>query len=182
MNVDQESYTIEELTQALIGNLTKQEQNMIALKKHIDEQLTAVRSQERDTLDTLTAETSSIVSALQLLQNEKNSHIQAFNTLLDMDKSSTSIDTIIEKLKETEFDEELVSTLNQLFERIPLNAQAIRESSKELAYSLQYALHLGHQMIEAIQGAVSYPPILIYTAEGSKKLSASKRMMVNKVG
>ncbi|MBX2819989.1 MAG: hypothetical protein KTR29_09925 [Rhodothermaceae bacterium] len=182
MNVDQESYTIEELTQALIGNLTKQEQKMIALKKHIDEQLTAVRAQERDALDTLTAETSSIVNALQLLQNEKNSHIQLFSTLLDMDTSSTSTDAIIEKLKENEFDEELTSTLKQLFERIPLNAQAIRESSKELAYSLQYALHLGHQMIEAIQGAVSYPPILIYTAEGSKKLSASKRMMVNKVG
>ena len=155
---------------------------MDALKDHIDEQLKAVRSQERSKLEALTAETSSIVNALQQFQNEKDEYIQQLAKLMDIDKSSLSLEPIINKLEEYPCDEELLANLKALFHQIPQGAQAVRERSKELAYSLQYALHLGHQMIEAIQGAVSYPPILIYTAEGSKKLSASKRMMVNKIG
>ena len=182
MHVDTEPNKVEELVQALISNLTNQEHNMDALKQHIDEQLSALRSQERSTLEQLTAETSGIVSTLQQLQNEKDNHIQLFSELLGLDIKLTTIETIIQKLQDDQADEQLIQNLKQLFKRIPERAQAIRDSSKELAYSLQFALHLGHQMIEAIQGAVSYPPILIYTAEGSKKLSASKRMMVNKVG
>ena len=105
-------------------------------------------------------------------------------SLLNLDASPWlfRLSLFIEKLEENPCDEDSLNTIKELSQRIPLEAQKIRENSKELAYSLQYALHLGHQMIEAIQGAVSYPPILIYTAEGSKKLSASKRMMVNKIG
>lgn len=182
MNVDTESYTIEELTRALITNLTNQEQGMADLKNHIDEQLTALRSQERSTLESLTAETSSIVSNLHSLQSERKKQIKLFSGLLELDPSIDSIEPIITKLEQESIEEGQVKTLKELHKSIPLAARAIKDRSKELAYSLQYALHLGHQMIEAIQGAVSYPPVLVYTAEGSKKLSASKRMMVNKVG
>ena len=182
MNADIASYNIEELTHALINTLMYQEQGMKDLRNHIEEQLTALRSQERTTLETLTAETSSIVNTLQQLQSEKERHILLFGELFDLDSTSTSLESVIHILEDSSHNERQLDLLKQLFERIPVAAQEIRDSSKELAYSLQYALHLGHQMIEAIQGAVSYPPILIYTAEGSKKLSASKRMMVNKVG
>ena len=182
MNADIKSYNTEELTLSLIDNLQNQERSMATLKEHIDKQLHAVRSQERITLEKLSADTSTVVSTLQLLQTEKDKHIKLFSKLLDLEYSSTTLDTIIKKLEEDQIKEETLTTLKELFKSIPLRAKTIRDGSKELAYSLQYALHLGHQMIEAIQGAVSYPPILVYTAEGSKKLSASKRMMVNKVG
>lgn len=182
MNVDLAPNTIEEFTQTLITNLTHQEQGMADLKTHIEEQLNALRSQERSTLETLTAETSSIISSLQTLQIEKEKHLTSFSKILELDPSNSSLESIIKSLERHAIEEGQVELLKQLNTTIPLTAQAIKERSKELAYSLQYALHLGHQMIEAIQGAVSYPPILVYTAEGNKKLSASKRMMVNKVG
>lgn len=182
MSVDIESYNVEELTESLIHTLTFQESNMAVLKKHLDEQLHAVRTQERSTIEHLTAETSTVVNTLQRLQHEKENYMQLLFKALNIENAPLSVENVIELLEKTDSNQEQVSALKQLFERIPNEAKAIRESSKELAYSLQYALHLGHQMIEAIQGAISFPPVLIYTAEGNKKLSASKRMMVNKVG
>ena len=182
MSVDIQPNNVDDLIQALITALSNQEHSMTALKNHIDEQLKALRSQQRSTLEKLTAETSGIVNTLQILESEKNSHIKQLGKLLDVELNSISIEPLIQSLEKRPGHEEHVETLKQLFHRIPAGAKIIRESGKELAYSLQYALHLGHQMIEAIQGAVSYPPVLVYTAEGSKKLSASKRMMVNKVG
>ena len=182
MSTDIKSNHVDELTEALITTLSNQEQSMASLKTHIEEQLKALRSQERSTLENLTAETSGIISTIQQLQTERDSHIQKLGSSMGMELDTLSIEPVIKKLEEYPCDEQHLKAIKELSQRIPLEAQAIRESSKELAYSLQYALHLGHQMIEAIQGAVSYPPILIYTAEGNKKLSASKRMMVNKIG
>lgn len=182
MSVDIKTIAVDELAEALITTLSNQEQSMAALKTHIEEQLIALRSQDRSALENLTAETSGIVSSIHQLQTQRDDNLQQLATSMGIELDSISIEPVIKKLEEYPCDEEHLKTIKELSQRIPLEAHSIRESSKELAYSLQYALHLGHQMIEAIQGAVSYPPILIYTAEGSKKLSASKRMMVNKIG
>jgi hypothetical protein len=60
--------------------------------------------------------------------------------------------------------------------------ETTREKSRQLAYSLQYALHLGHAIIEAVQGAGSPPPIQVYTAAGETRLPANRRVMINQVG
>ena len=151
------------------------------LEKHLDGQLAALRSQERGILEDLTIDTSNEVSKLHNLQSNKQEHIQHLCEHLTPGASKASLDSLINTLDES-FDDSLIESLKLLQQRIPEQAKTIREKSKELAYSLQYALHLGHQMIEAIQGATSSPPMLIYTAAGSKKISANKRMMVNKVG
>ena len=181
MNQNTPSTTVKDLTQALVNDLQKEEISIEILEKHLDGQLAALRSQERSSLEELTLQTSNEVNNLHILQNSKLEHIRLLSEQLTPDATNASLDTIIAAMEQS-FDDALVVSLKQLHARIPERAVAVREKSKELAYSLQYALHLGHQMIEAIQGATSSPPMLIYTAAGSKKISASKRMMVNKVG
>ena len=181
MNKEPLSPSVRELTQALVEALQKEESSIKLLEKHLDGQLAALRSQERNTLEDLTIDTSNEVSTLHNLQSDKQEQIQRLSEQITPGARKISLDTLISTLDES-FEDSVLESLKQLHHRIPEQARTIREKSKELAYSLQYALHLGHQMIEAIQGATSSPPMLIYTAAGSKKISASKRMMVNKVG
>ena len=182
MDHSETSTSVKELAQALANNLEKEERILKALRTHIDAQLVALRNQQRSQIEELTDEASRDVHSLQLLQAQREDHVHALRTQLGLDPGSNSIDELIKVLKTIDENNELFNAIESLREQIPSQAEITRNKCKELAYSLQYALHIGHQFIEAIQGATSYPPMLVYTAAGSKKVSATKRMMVNKVG
>lgn len=171
--------------QALVDDLEKEKDSIEALETHLSEQLLVVRSQERDSLEDLTLKTSNEVNRLQILQGAKKEHLKLLGEQIGSKTETFTIDSLIASIEsslEEDVEKGLMQSLKSLHASLPERAQSVRDKSRELAYSLQYALHLGHQMIEAIQGATSHPPMLIYTAVGSKKISASKRMMVNKVG
>ena len=194
MDTPDSAPTIDTLAQDLIRDLVREEQAIQSLNSHITAQLDALRSQKRELIEDLTLEASQDLNSLRGIRAERELHLKALVSLinrhledapLDAGQDSTEspkISALVELLANVEHDAETCNELKNLGERIPAQAKEARERCMELAYSLQYALHIGHQFIEAIHGATSFPPMLVYTADGDKKTSASKRMMVNKVG
>ncbi len=171
-----------ELARSLLKDLEKEKSTIERLNTCIADQLGALRNRERTVLDELTCEASQDLNALQQLQHKKEERVAKLAGGLGLEPASPGLDDVIQALEASSEFGAIGTELRRLSDTIPKKAHSTRERCKELAYSLQYALHLGHQFIEAIQGATSYPPMLIYTAEGSKKMAANKRIMINKVG
>ena len=152
------------------------------IKTHLDRQLQALRQQDREEVQETTLNTSQKVNSLQQLRTERDEIVKSMAKILNLKEEKTRLQPLIIALASELKDKELKAKLATLAAELPEEAASIKDSCKELAYSLQYALHLGQSLIEAIHGAASPPPVQIYTARGNKELTSNRRMMVNKVG
>ncbi len=182
MEMTEEPRPLEDAARALIEGLSREHKSIEALKKHVEAQLKALHNQERELIEETTQHASQEVNRLQKLRNKRAEALQKLTPLLGLESPDVPLADVITALQSELGDHELTKALDSLSTTIPGDALATRERCKELAYSLQYALHLGHELIGSIQGATVPPPVQVYTADGHKKLPTSRRMMVNKVG
>lgn len=182
METIEEPRPLEDAVRTLIDGLNKEHQSIEALKKHVETQLKALHNQEREVIEETTQHASQEVNRLQKLRNVREQALQEIIPMLKLPGTDLPLANVITALQSELGDHELTEALRALSNNIPEDALATRERCKELAYSLQYALHLGHELIGSIQGATVPPPVQVYTADGHKKLPTSRRMMVNKVG
>ena len=141
-----------------------------------------MRNQDRGLIEETTLMTSQEVNTLQRLRNSRDELVDEMASLLNLGDDKKRLNSLVIALASELPDKELKSQLAGLAATLPAEAAQVKDSCKELAYSLQYALHLGHAMIEAVHGAASPPPVQVYTAKGNKELSTSRRMMINQVG
>lgn len=182
MDKQEKRAQLTELAQQLAKRLQNESAAMSGIKTHVDRQLGALRKHDRELIEDTTLMTSQEVNTLHKMRNERNEIVSKMARILNLKKGKTRLKPLVIALASELPDRELKSQLAQLAADLPEEATAVKESCKELAYSLQYALHLGQSLIEAIHGATSPAPVQIYTATGNKKLAANRRMMVNKVG
>lgn len=170
------------LAQQLAEGLQHERAALGLIKSHLDRQLQALRQQDREVVEDTTLNTSQKVNSLQQLRNERDEIVKSMARILNLKEEKTRLQPLIIALATELKDKELKAKLATLAAELPEEAASIKDSCKELAYSLQYALHLGQSLIEAIHGATSPTPVQIYTAKGNKELATNRRMMVNKVG
>lgn len=182
METTEAPHPLEDAARDLIDGLYQEHKSIEALKKHVEAQLKALHNQERETVEETTQRASQEVNRLQKLRTSRDQALQEITPILGLENPAPSLSEVIAALQSELGDHELTEALRNLNNSIPEDALATRERCKELAYSLQYALHLGHELIGSIQGATVPPPVQVYTADGNKKLPTSRRMMVNKVG
>ena len=182
MSKDEKQANLARLASELVDGLNKEREAIQVIKSQVDLQLNALRAQNRLLVEDTTLKTSQEVNTLQKLRNQREAIIGEMAAELQIDESRTGLTSLVIALASELPNKSLKSKLATLATELPEEAAAVKDSCKELAYSLQYALHLGQSMIEAVHGATSPPPVQVYTATGNKKLSPSKRMMVNKVG
>lgn len=182
MDKSQKKIALQGLVEELVAGLEQERVALQGIRNQVSLQLDALRAQDRNSVEETTLQTSQEVNNLQKLRLDREDRVNKVATLLDIKQSEVPLKTLVIALASELQDKSLKSQLANLASELPAEAASVKESCKELAYSLQYALHLGQSFIEAIHGASSPPPVQIYTAEGNKKLSTSRRMMVNQVG
>ncbi len=182
MDKKEKRATIKALAEQLATGLQGEREALNGIKLHVDRQLSALRQQDREIIEDTTLLTSQEINSLQKLRNQREQIISKMARLLNLSKDKQKLKSLAIALATELPDRELKANLAELAAELPEDAASVKESCKELAYSLQYALHLGQSLIEAIHGATSPPPVQIYTATGNKKLSSNRRMMINKVG
>ncbi len=170
------------LAQKLADGLALEREAIGGIKTHVGVQLEALRKQDRTQVEDATQMTSLEVNTLQKLRNNRDEIVDEMATLLKLKEDNTRLKPLVMALASEIKDRPLKSRLATLAEELPQEAASAKESCKELAYSLQYALHLGQSIIQAVHGAASPPPVQVYTASGNKELSSNRRMMVNKIG
>jgi hypothetical protein len=175
-------HPLHDAARALIEGLNREHQSIEALRGQVELQLEALHRHERETIEESTQSASQEVNTLQKLRTERDQIVRQVHLILGTDAPDVSLAKLIETLELELGDGNLVEELKALHTTLPTEAAATRERCRELAFSLQYALHFGHDLIEAIQRASAPPPVQVYTAEGSQKLPSSRRMMVNKIG
>ncbi len=171
-----------ELAQKLADGLQGEREAIDGIRIQVDLQLQALRDQDRTRVEDTTLMTSQGVNSLQKLRNSRDEVVGEMASLLNLEPDNTRLTPLFIALASEIEDKSLKSRLAALAAELPEEAALAKDSCRELAYSLQYALHLGQSIIQAVHGAGSPPPVQIYTATGNKELSSSRRMMVNKVG
>ena len=182
MEISEEPQTLKSLAESLAAGLTQEQEAILALRTTVESQIQALYSREREAIEDTTLQTSQDVHTLEQLRSKREEHLTLISSRLGHHKKLDSLAETIPLLESRLDDDELLGQLRTLFEAIPDEAEQTQEKCRQLTYSLQYALHLGHAIIEAVQGAGSPPPIQVYTTDGEKKIPSSRRMMVNKIG
>ncbi len=182
MGKDEKQFNLARLANELVDGLKKEQDAIGVIKSQVNLQLSALRAQNRLLLEDTTLTTSQEVNTLQKLRDQRENIVTEMTEVLDLNESKTGLKSLVIAVATELPDNALKSKLAALAAELPEDASAVKENCKELAYSLQYALHLGQSLIEAVHRATSPPPIQVYTATGNKKLAPNKRMMVNKIG
>ncbi len=173
---------LHDLALKLADGLKKEREAIDSIKQSVDLQLHALRTQNREQVEETTLQTSLQVNTLQKLRNDREQIVVEMADLLNVPEERTRLNMLVIALASELTDKELKTELAALAAELPEEAAAAKDSCKELAYSLQYALHLGQSMIEAIHGTTVPAPVQVYTAKGNKELSSNHRMMVNEIG
>ena len=182
MDKKEREANLTELAQRLAEGLQMERKAISGIQTHVDVQLQALREQDRTRVEDATLMTSQEVNTLQKLRNNRDIIVDEMAMLLDLKQEKARLKPLVIALATELEDRPLKSHLASLAAEIPEAAASAKNSCKELAYSLQYALHLGQSIIQAVHGAGSPPPVQVYTATGNKELSSNRRMMVNKIG
>lgn len=174
--------TLTELAQELAAGLQEERSAIGDIKIYVDRQLQALKKQDRNAVEEATLMTSQEVNTLYKLRNQREDIVQKMAGLLKIKQEKPKLKSLVIALASEIKDRDVKSQLATLAAELPEEASMAKDSCKELAYSLQYALHLGQNLIEAIHGSTTPAPVKVYTAAGNKELSSNHRMMVNKVG
>ena len=169
------------LAEELAAGLEQELDALEALRAAIERQISALYRQERETIEATTSQTSQHVHTLEHLRKERDARLAALEAFAG-DEAIRSLRDALPILETRIDDAPLIERLRTLGAAIPSAAESTRQACRQLAFSLQYALHLGHSIIEAVQGAGTPPPIQIYTAEGETRIPSNRRIMVNQVG
>ena len=144
-------------------------------------QLEAVREQKIDVLEEATLKTSREVQQLTLLKHERRKQVAAIIEETGMEPPST-FSTFLEEWNGYQTDEQTKHQILEVYQAIKQMVGDAQSKGSELAYTLQYALHLGQEILQSIQGINAPPAIQLYDKQGNTSLSHPARSFVNKIG
>lgn len=166
------------LVASLVETLESEHASLARLTGHFERQIEALRGRRQDLIDEATSETSDEVNALARLKQIRDRQMRLLGRVLRLESDGTSIQDVARSLDADAAP--LAARLIELRDQIRSQASQAQDRCRDLEFTLQYAVHLGRELLHAMQG-VDAPPVH-YTSKGDAVESAGNRSFLNRVG
>ena len=170
------------LVTSLLETLEDERQSLVRLFTHFDQQIEALRGRNQDMIDEATHRTTEEVNVLARLKQNRDRQVRLLGRVLRIDGENTSLDDIAGALRRDPRTSSLALRIAET--RTVVKQQAIRtqDRCRDLEFSLQFAAHLGREILQALQGFDAPAGGLTYNASGGTVESKGTRSFLNKVG
>ncbi|MDZ4700595.1 MAG: flagellar export chaperone FlgN [Rhodothermales bacterium] len=174
--------TLLDQSRRLAGKLDEHRAALRALEASIEAQMAAMRTRESAEVRETTLSANDRLHALTRLYEEQEALMAGIAASLGWEDDRPSIVKLAAHLEQVRGGEETARALLETRTAITELAAVTREKSEELAYTLQYALHLGKELIQAVQAVHQPVPISLYTPRGKTTIGGKTRPIVNRMG
>lgn len=171
------------LAEAFLDTLEEEHTALLRMHDHFEKQLEAVRRRDHDLIESAAVQTSDEVNVLARLRQIRSRQIRLLGRILRLESGSASIGEIAAALEKDGSTTDIGSRIMHMRETVRTQASQTQERCRDLEFALDYSIHLGHELLEAITGANESGGGRHYTPDGGTVESTSgKRSFLNRVG
>lgn len=171
------------LASSLLDTLEAEHASLLRMHDHFERQIAAVRERDHDQIEAAALHTSDEVNVLARLRQTRNRQIRLLGRVLRLEKDDVSIREVAEILERSGEDDGIGMRVLGMRENIQEQAIRTQDRCRDLEFALEYSVHLGHELLEAITGIGDPSGGRHYTSDGGAvESSQGKRSILNRVG
>lgn len=170
-----------ELAQALAGTLLEEERALTRLAGLFEEQLEALRMHQSGVLDHATTRTTEEISTLGQIRHTRERQVRLLCRMLRV-TTNPSILALTGALNEMAGAGAVAAELQAIRERVRTRAEAAQARCDEMEFALQYAIQLGREIVQTLQGVGGAGSARVYTAAGGTRIGTPSRSLLNTKG
>jgi len=155
---------------------------LVRLYGHFDLQIEAIRRRNNKLIDDTTHDTNEEVNLLARLKQARDRQQRLLGRVLRIEGDHASVSELAARLALGQETREIASKVTELVAKIKQQAHFTQARCRDLEFTLQYAVHLSRELLQAIQGIDQPAGGRHYTAKGSTVESTGTRSLLNRVG
>lgn len=171
------------LAATLLETLEEEFASLARMQDQFDRQIAAVRDHDQEGVEETAIRTSDEVNILTRLKQTRDRQTRLLGRVLRLEGDVISMTEISNALLSGAATADVGARVAELREKVRDQAQLTQERCRDLEFALQYAVHLGRELLQAVQGIDTPAGGRHYTSSGSTVESKSgQRSLLNRVG
>lgn len=172
----------EALAGSLLETLKDEFASLCRLRGHFDDHILALRTREKNGIDEATHRTNDEINLLAGLKHQRDRKMRLLGRVLRIEAVDPTIEELAERLSAGEATAEAGAEILRL--RRNIRAEAVRTSNRcrDLEFALEYAVHLGRDLLQVLQGVSPAGATSVYTPGGGTVDASRTSSFVNRVG
>lgn len=171
------------LAASFLDTLEEEHASLLRMHDHFERQIEAVRDRDHERIEAAALQTSDEVNVLARLKQTRNRQIRLLGRVMRLEEREVSIREVAEALEREGDGDAIGIRILDLREKIRAQALLTQERCRDLEFALEYSVHLGHELLEAITGTDDPSGGRHYTSDGGAvESSPGKRSILNRVG
>jgi hypothetical protein len=172
----------EALALSLLETLKDEFASLCRLRGHFDDHILALRGREKKGIDEATHRTNDEINILAGLKHQRDRKMRLLGRVLRIESAQQTIEELARRLNAEEPTAEVGAEIRRL--RRNIRAEAVRTSNRcrDLEYALEYAVHLGRDLLHVLQGVSPAGATRVYTPGGGTIDASRTTSFVNRVG
>lgn len=180
---DQQAKGPASLAATLLDTLEEECASLARLQDQLNRQMAAIREHDQQAVEETAIRTSDEVNILARLKLTRDRQIRLLGRVLRIEGETISLREVAEALETAEATRRIGMRLADLRDDVSAQAGETRERCRDLEFALEYSVHLGRELLQAIQGVDMAAGGRHYTSHGSAVESAgTQRSFLNRVG
>lgn len=183
MQSEQQPKGPESLAATLLETLEEEHASLARMQDQFDRQLASIRERDQEGIEETAVRTSDEVNILARLKTTRDRQIRLIGRVLRLEGDVLSVKEITDALENAPATTEIGRRLSDLRMQIREQARLTQERCRDLEFALQYAVHLGRELLQAVQGIDTPGGGRHYTSRGSTvESTGGQRSLLNRMG
>jgi hypothetical protein len=171
------------LASSLLETLEEEHGSLLRMHRQFDQQLAAIRSQDHELIESAALITNDEVNILARLKQKRDRQIRLLGRVLRLEGETVSIKDVAAAFLLSSDTAGVGTDILELRERIRAQALRTQERCRDLEFALDYSVHLGRELLQALQGIEAPAGGRHYTSKGGTVESTpGTRSFVNRIG
>lgn len=170
------------LATSLLETLEEEHEALARLGDHFDAHILALRERRHEQLDEATNRTNDEINALAKLKQTRDRKMRLLGRVLQVDATPATVDDVSTALQQDAATITIAEEIRGARERIRTQALRTQKRCRDLEFALEYAVHLGRELLQTVTGIDSSGSGKVYTSRGGAVESTPHRSFVNRTG
>lgn len=172
----------ESVVEALLSTLASEVETLTRLSQTFELQIEALRSREHDLLEQATLQANDEIANLARLRQTHERQMRLLSRTIGIDAEKATLEAMIERMEKSESSGGLAERLRASRASLRSRAGDAQNRCRELEEALQFAVQIGRELMQALQGLDMPPGSAVYTAQGSARQTTTPRPLLNQMG
>lgn len=170
------------LASSLVDTLQEEHDSLVRLRGHFDAHILALRHREKADITEATHETNDEINRLAGLKHQRDRKLRLLGRVLRVEGDPATIEDITETLGASDETAENARAIQRLRAQIRREAKRTQRRCRDLEFALEYAVLLGRDLLQVLQGMAPAAATKVYTPKGGAVESSGSATFVNRIG